>query len=613
MKEKKRFILKALIDVILVNLAIYLSLVLRFDGLIPAGYLRAYQHLVPFFTLSHLYFNYRFGLHKRLWQYSGLREMFSIINAVSCAVALNIILAYFMQERLPRSIYILTWILGIGLIGGSRIFLRMVRSGLFSTIQPKGGHPTLIIGAGQAGLMVTKELLHNNENKLKVIGFVDDDPYKQHSELLGLPILGKREDIPDLVKRYAIEEIIIALPSVPGSVIRGITRICAGLPARVRTLPGIYELIEGKVTVNQIREVNVEDLLRRDPVTLDQGEIANYVTNKTILVTGAGGSIGSELCRQIVGFCPQKLLVLGHDENPIFEIEQELKNTCPQLNVIPIIADIKDREKLRVVFERYQPEVVFHAAAHKHVPLMETHPEEAIKNNIFGTLNLAYAADRANTGIFVLISTDKAVNPSNVMGITKRAAEMIMQKYSLISKTCFVAVRFGNVLGSRGSVLDTFKEQIQHGGPVTVTHPEMTRFFMTIPEAAQLVIQAGAMAKGGELFVLDMGEPVKIIDLAKDMIRFSGFDEEDVPIDIVGIRPGEKLHEELVAPGEVVSNTKHPRIIALKPDRFDVQQFEAWLRELAYYAYTAYDPEKAAILLNSITRLSKKAKAERVS
>lgn len=613
MKEKKRFILKALIDVILVNLAIYFSLVLRFDGLVPAEYLRAYQHLVPFFTLSHLYFNYRFGLHKRLWQYSGLREMFSIINAVSCAVALNIILAYFMQGRLPRSIYILTWILGIGLIGGSRIFLRMVRSGLFSTIQPKGGHPTLIIGAGQAGLMVTKELLHNNENKLKVIGFVDDDPYKQHSELLGLPILGKREDIPDLVKRYAIEEIIIALPSVPGSVIRGITRICAGLPARVRTLPGIYELIEGKVTVNQIREVNVEDLLRRDSVALDQGEIANYVTNKTILVTGAGGSIGSELCRQIVGFCPQKLLVLGHDENPVFEIEWELKNTCPQLNVIPIIADIKDREKLRVVFERYQPEVVFHAAAHKHVPLMETHPEEAIKNNIFGTLNLAYAADRANTGIFVLISTDKAVNPSNVMGITKRAAEMIMQKYSLISKTCFVAVRFGNVLGSRGSVLDTFKEQIQHGGPVTVTHPEMTRFFMTIPEAAQLVIQAGAMAKGGELFVLDMGEPVKIIDLAKDMIRFSGFDEEDVPIDIVGIRPGEKLHEELVAPGEVVSNTKHPRIIALKPDRFDVQQFEAWLQELAYYAYTAYDPVKAAMLLNSITRLSKKAKAERVS
>jgi FlaA1/EpsC-like NDP-sugar epimerase len=378
-------------------------------------------------------------------------------------------------------------------------------------------------------------------------------------------------------------------------------------------LPGMYEIIEGKVTINQIREVDVEDLLHRDSVCLDIEDIANYVTMKRVLVTGAGGSIGSELCRQIARFYPKELILLGHDENPIFNIEKELAHEYPGLQLTSIIADIKDRERIRLIFNTAKPEVVFHAAAHKHVPLMEDNPVEAIKNNIFGTLNLAEAADRSGTGIFVLISTDKAVNPSNVMGTTKRVAEMIMQKMSTLSKTRFVAVRFGNVLGSDGSVIEVFKEQIKHGGPVTVTHEEMTRYFMTIPEAAQLVIQAGAMASGGEIFVLDMGNPIRIMDLARDMIRFSGFDEREIPIDITGVRPGEKLHEKLVASDEGVDNTRHERIMVVKPQKLNVKKFEEWLLQMAHFSYAEYNQDMLISLLNAMVPFGDTAYREQAS
>jgi len=610
MRDKKRFILKALIDVALINLAIISALILRFDGQIPQQYLQGYLRLIGFFNLTHLACNYYFGLHKRLWQYSGIHEMRSIFGAASSAVLINVGLSYFLQVGMPRSTYILTWIFSIGLLGGFRIGLRMIRSGYF-TRKNGDGPPALIIGAGQAGVMVVKELQQNRDSTLNVVGFIDDDPQKQKSELLGLPILGTRQELPALAAKHGIEEIIIAMPSAPGAVIREVTRTCANLPVRIRTLPGICDLIEGNVALSQIREVTVEDLLRRDPVSLDLEDIARYLTQRCVLVTGAGGSIGSELCRQICLFKPGKLLLLGHDENPIFEIDNELHAGYPALEIIPIIADIKDRDKLRAVFEKYKPDVVFHAAAHKHVPLMEAHPVEAIKNNIFGTYNLAQVSSEAKTGVFVLISTDKAVNPSCVMGATKRIAEMIVQSYAGLNETRFVAVRFGNVMGSRGSVLEVFREQIQRGGPLTVTHPEMTRYFMTIREAAQLVVQAGAIANGGELFVLDMGQPVKIMDLARDFIAFSGYTNKDMPINIVGIRPGEKLHEELVAPEETAEKTRHPRIIAVQPKELDADLFGEWLQELAYYAFDSYDPENLARMLKQGLEISGRVKPER--
>jgi len=394
--------------------------------------------------------------------------------------------------------------------------------------------------------------------------------------------LGTREDIPGIAKRYGVQEIIIAMPSAPGSVIRELVGICRQTKAELKTLPGLYELIDGQVTVNSIREVRVEDLLRREPVEVNLKEMSGYLKGHRVLVTGAGGSIGSELCRQVAGFNPSLLVLLGHDENPIFEIEQELRYKFPGLRLKTVIADVKDKVKINAVFDINKPQVVFHAAAHKHVPLMEANPEEAVKNNVLGTKNVADAADRAGTGIFVFISTDKAVNPTSVMGASKRVAEMLVQSMASKSDTCFTAVRFGNVLGSRGSVLPIFKEQLARGGPLTVTHPEMTRYFMTIPEAVQLVIQAGAMATGGEIFVLDMGEPVKIVDLAEDLIRFSGFEPyKDIDIEYTGIRPGEKLFEELLTAEEGTTATKHKRIYVAKANEIDEELLDEFICRFA--------------------------------
>lgn len=617
MSASKRLVVLALVDVILVNLALYLSLWLRFDGLIPGKYLNSFMHLAGYFTVVRLACFYAFGLYNRIWQYASIGELLAIVYAVTVGSAVNISLTYFLQESLPRSVFAISWGLIIGLVGAARLLWRLLREQVLFKPVVRGGRPVLIVGAGGAGAMVARELKNRNSNGggngYILVGFVDDNPGKQRQKLLGVPVLGGRSDLSRLVERYEIEEVIIAMPSAPGPVVREIVNTCRKLEVAVKTLPGMYELIDGRVTVNAIREVQVEDLLRREPVSVDLKEIAAYLKGRRVLVTGAGGSIGAELCRQVARFEPACLVLLGHDENPIFEIEQELRHKRPDLCLETVIADIKDRDKINSVFNWYKPQVVFHAAAHKHVPLMEANPEEAVRNNVLGTRNVAEAADRVGSFAFVLISTDKAVNPTSVMGASKRVAEMVVQTLAGRSQTRFVAVRFGNVLGSRGSVLPTFKEQIARGGPVEVTHPEMTRFFMTIPEAVQLVIQAGAMARGGEIFVLDMGEPVKIVDLAEDLIRLSGFEPySEIDIRFTGIRPGEKLYEEILTAEEGTTATKHKRIYIARPIDINEALLEKALAQFASRNWADHRDELLD-LLKTLVPTYQKPSREQVS
>ncbi|WP_066632866.1 polysaccharide biosynthesis protein [Desulfolucanica intricata] len=439
----------------------------------------------------------------------------------------------------------------------------------------------LIVGAGVAGGIVAEVLKKRKNCDLEPVAYVDDDPQKQNTVLHGLPVLGNREQIPSIVNKFGVKEIIIAMPSVPGEVVREIVEICHKTKTQLKILPGIYDLITGKIRICAIREVEVEDLLGRRPVSLNIDEIADYLTGRVVLITGAGGSIGSELCRQLAGFNPGLLVLLGHGENSIFDIERKLREEYPDLALIAVIADIRDSRRINRIFNCYRPEVVFHAAAHKHVPLMEKNPEEAVKNNILGTRILAKAAHLVKAKTFVFISTDKAVNPTSIMGATKRTAEMIIQRMDGLSATKFVAVRFGNVLGSRGSVIPLFKKQIASGGPVTVTHPAMERYFMTIPEAAQLVIQAGALAEGGEIFILDMGEPVSIVELAKNLIKLSGFEpEKDIRIKYTGIRPGEKYSENLYSAKEQLIATKHKRIFKVVSQKNNYSNLEEMLQFL---------------------------------
>ncbi|MHB8984319.1 MAG: polysaccharide biosynthesis protein [Eubacteriales bacterium] len=460
--------------------------------------------------------------------------------------------------------------------------------------------PVLIIGAGVAGGIVAEVLAKNKNSEFEPIGFVDDDPEKQKQLYQGLPVLGTREDISALVERYGIKEIIISIPSAPGRVVSQLVEICQKSKVRLKILPGFYDLITGRIKTSDIRDIEIDDLLGREPVSLDVEQIAGYLAGKVVLVTGAGGSIGSELSRQVAGFSPGKLILLGRGENSIYEVNQKLKEEFPHLELIPEIGDIRDRARMNKIFNRHRPAVVFHAAAHKHVPFMEKCPDEAVKNNILGTKSVAEAAYHAGAGIFVQISSDKAVNPSSVMGATKRVAEMIVQNMNHRGGVRFVAVRFGNVLGSRGSVIPLFKRQIARRGPVTVTHPEMVRYFMTIVEAAQLVIQAGAQARGGEIFILDMGQPVRILDLAQKLIRLSGFEPgEDISILLTGIRQGEKLVEQLVEEGEGVIPTKHGRIFAISECGRDFSTLEAFFKAVEDCSFT-YQDEELFTLIQSV-------------
>ncbi len=566
------------VDAILTVTAAFAAVLLRFEGFPEQARAVFLPFVLPHVLMRLVSFNV-LGMYNSVWQYASIGELVTTIKAVTGGTIVSgFALLVVLRLPIPRSVIALEWLLAIFLVGGSRLAWRIIRDGRMAFRRGRKGRPVLIIGAGDGGVLVARELRNHYRDEVNIVGFIDDDPAKQRLQIFGCPILGSRDAIPRIVKEYRVEEVVIAMPSVERSVLREIVAICQETPAKIKILPGMFDLIDGNVTVNEIREVQVEDLLSREPVKLDIDGIAGYIADKVVLVTGAGGSIGSELCRQIVGYNPRQLLVLDICENNVYDIDLELRRRT-SVPVVPLVKDIRDRAAVLEVFKTYRPHVVFHAAAHKHVPLMELNPEEAIKNNTMGTYFVAQAASLCGTDTFVLVSTDKAVNPTSIMGASKRIAEMIIQHLDRASKTKFVAVRFGNVLGSRGSVVPLFKKQIAAGGPVTVTDERMIRYFMTIPEAVQLIIQAGALAKGGEIFVLDMGEPVKIMDLAKTLIRLSGFEPGvDIPIKITGMRPGEKLFEELLTAEEGTTATANERIFVAKPTDLNTSLIEETLR-----------------------------------
>ncbi len=515
--------------------------------------------------IAHHVFAMYFGLYRKVWEYASVGELSSIVKAVTLSVVVvGLVQLVNRQDILVRALAI-TWMLHVLLIGGSRLSWRMMRTkGLWFKSKASDNElkRTMIVGAGKAGTLVARQLLNNPDNGFLPVLFVDDDKNKHGLDIYDVRVVhGETKNIDAIAKDNAIERIIIAIPTLSKQDSAELIKHCMDTGIKTQTIPLIEDVMTGKVSVTDIQDVKIEDLLGREEVKLDMDKIADQLTDKTILVTGAGGSIGSEICRQIARFGPRKLLLLGHGENSIYLIDMELRKVIgDETKIIPLIADIQDRERIIKIMDEYKPDVVYHAAAHKHVPLMEGNPMEAVKNNIYGTKNVAEASHMAGVRNFVMVSTDKAVNPPNVMGSSKRFAEMIVQNLAKRSETTFVAVRFGNVLGSRGSVIPLFKKQIAAGGPVTVTHPDMTRYFMTIPEASRLVIQAGTLARGGEVFVLDMGEPVRIVDLAKNLIRLSGYSEEDIQINFSGIRPGEKMYEELLDSDEIQDKQVFPKI-----------------------------------------------------
>lgn len=564
----------ASLDIISVILAAFISIYLRFDSnKIPANYLSLLISYMPLTVAIYLICFYLFKLYGRIWRYASATELIAIVMANIAASTAWYFISLYIGAVLPRSLYVFTGLLLIFFIGGSRLSLRfysyVMNKPKYRQIQRKK-NKVLIIGAGDAGAMLLREIERYHIANRQVVGFIDDDKNKTGKILLGVKVLGTRNELVKIAAEKGIDEIIIAMPSVKGKEIKAIISICKETNCKLTILPGLYEIIEGKVSISQLRPVDIEDLLGRDPVKLDTTAVKEYLAGKIVLITGAGGSIGSEIVRQVAKMQPKKLLLLGKGENSIYEITQELKINSPEVKTVPIIADIRDKERIKAIMDYFKPQVVFHAAAHKHVPLMEYQPAEAVRNNILGTKVVADEAAAHNVETFVMISTDKAVNPTSVMGCTKRVAEMYVQSMNKNSGTRFVAVRFGNVLGSRGSVIPLFKKQIAKGGPVTVTHPDMKRYFMTIPEASQLVLQAGAMAKGGEVFVLDMGEPVRIYDLAKDLITLSGLiPDKDIEIKITGLRPGEKLFEELLSAEDGTEKTMHKKIFTARIKEID--------------------------------------------
>ena len=539
-------------DIVTIVIVAFISLFIRFDGHIEPQYINQMVDALPLLLISYMLMFLIMHLYTRIWRYAGMREVLAVFVATTIGTALFYSSMFVFGKSLPRSVYFITWFLTTGAVGMGRMLLHYVALHYSSGDDGESGQVnTLIIGAGDAGATIAREIERYHKRSRRVIG------YKHNRLMNGFRILGNREDIPALVAKYKVEEIIIAMPSVKRDIIQEIMEICSPLKCKINILPGMYQLLDDEVLVSHLHPVSIEDLLERDEIQLDTSKVETYLKDKVVLVTGAGGSIGSEICRQVLRVKPKKLLLLGH----IYLIHQELRNIAPQDTLVPIIADIRDKNQLEQIFKNYNPDVVFHAAAHKHVPLMEIQPIAAVLNNIYGTRNVADVAGAHGVDRFVMISTDKAVNPTSVMGATKRVAEKVVLGMNHTYDTKFITVRFGNVLGSRGSVIPLFRKQIEAGGPVTVTDPEMTRYFMTIPEASQLVLQAGAMGNGGEVFLLDMGEPVKIVDLAKNMIRLSGFEpNKDIRIEFTGLRPGEKLYEELLTAGEGTNTTTHKKI-----------------------------------------------------
>ena len=550
-------------DVFALCLASFLGLFVRFDlniSRIPPEYARAALEFLPYYILASLVIFFLARMYSTMWSVAGVREALHVVAACGLASLVQIAGMMLLQLSVPRSFFLVSFAALCAEELGIRLSYRVVIS-LFGNHSKKAAKRIMIVGAGTSGSVILKEMTTSSLVNGCVVCFVDDDRNKAGKFLNGVPVAGNRNDIPRLAEEYKIDEIYIAIPSASARERKAIIEICRETGCQVKILPGIYQLINGEVSIAKLRNVEIEDLLGRDPIRVNLDEIMGYVSGKVVLVTGGGGSIGSELCRQVASHNPKQLIIFDIYENNAYDIQLELKEKYPDLDLVVLIGSVRNTHRIETVFEKYRPDIVYHAAAHKHVPLMEDSPNEAIKNNVFGTYKTAKAADKYGTKRFVLISTDKAVNPTNIMGASKRMCEMVVQMMNARSKTDFVAVRFGNVLGSNGSVIPLFKKQIEQGGPVTVTHPDIIRYFMTIPEAVSLVLQAGAYAKGGEIFVLDMGEPMKILDLAKNLIRLSGYTPDvDIPIVFTGLRPGEKLYEELLMNEEGMQDTPNKLI-----------------------------------------------------
>ncbi len=595
--ENNQLLLKKLMLVIYDSLAVavasVLALFLRFEGRysdIPHLYLeRIQQYIFVVIILTIVIFSV-FRLYGSLWSYAGATELVNVAAASILSAGMQMAVFVLVDVRMPRSYYVFY---GAGLFAFvtiSRYSYRIIRTLLKRQMSDKQCRNVLVVGAGGAGNMLVREISNSSHIHKRVVCIVDDQKSKQGSYLHGVKIMGGRKDIPELVKRYNVEEIMLAIPAAPAREIKEILDICKETGCELKRLPGVYQLVNGEVSVSALKEVDVNDLLGREPVKVDLSSILDYVSGKTVLVTGGGGSIGSEICRQVAAHNPRRLVIVDIYENSAYDIQNELKRKYPNLDLAVLIASVRNTKRMDIIFEKYRPDIVYHAAAHKHVPLMEDSPNEAVKNNVLGTLKVVQAADHWKVKRFVMISTDKAVNPTNIMGASKRICEMIIQTYNNRSKTEFVAVRFGNVLGSNGSVIPLFKKQIAQGGPVTVTHPDIIRYFMTIPEAVSLVLQAGVYASGGEIFVLDMGEPVKIADLAKNLILLSGHKPgEDISIVYTGLRPGEKLYEEMLMEEEGLQDTQNKLIHIGKPIKIDEENFLMQLENLA--EYVVQEPE----------------------
>jgi FlaA1/EpsC-like NDP-sugar epimerase len=605
-----------LTDMLIVALAGAVSFYLRL-GFKPDGiYLPSLRlYALTAMLVKPLVF-YLLDLYQRFWRYSNIYDLYRVaLGTLAGSLVTGLLFSgleslVFPSMVLPTTVPFIDWLLTMPMIGGTRLTVRLLARERLPWEGKLNGKETgqqtdhdrvLVMGAGDAGALMVEEMLHNPKLGMVPVGFLDDNRSKTGLNIYDVPVLGTRKEIPALVNQLQIDEVLIAMPTAPGKEIRGVVKICQQAGVRYKTIPGIYELIGGKVSVTQARDVSVNDLLRRDPIRIRDHENLAYLNDCVVLVTGAGGSIGSELCRQIGDKHPQELLLLGHGENSIYHTLHDLREQYPGLNMQPLIADIRDQGRIRYLFHRHQPDVVFHAAAHKHVPLMEMNVLEAVTNNILGTKQLLDAAIGNNVGCFVLVSTDKAVKPVNVMGVTKRFTELLVQDAAYRTGMGYLVVRFGNVLGSRGSVVPFFKQQIQKGGPVTVTHPDMKRFFMTIPEAVQLILQAAGIGKGEEIFVLDMGEQVKILELAEQLIRFSGYEpEKDIAIEYSGIRPGEKLSEELFYPDEKPVPTPHEKILAAEGNnKIPTEKLEQYVRECAALV-SAGDKQGVHILLKRV-------------
>ncbi|MDX8047122.1 nucleoside-diphosphate sugar epimerase/dehydratase [Gracilibacillus sp. S3-1-1] len=573
MGYKKRILLLVLLDSLIVSTAIFIASWIVYPGTQNISIATMVITSIALLLFHHV-FAFGYKLYHKVWAYASVGELIAIVKAITFTIIATGVVQFLVNDfSIYKRALIVTWLLHIILIGGSRFVWRIYRDRYMRDKEDR--QRTLIVGAGAAGAMIARQLKNEQQNtELLPVAFADDDMAKHKMQLYDLPVAGSTKEIPSLVKDLEIDHIVIAIPSLTNGALTEMVAICNSTNVKVQMVPKIEDIVSGKISVSSLKNVDVEDVLGRDPVELDINSISEYVTGNTVMVTGAGGSIGSEICRQLMRFTPSKILLVGHGEFSIYSIDMELRQKYQQkdIEIVPVIADVQDRERIFEIVQQHNPRIIYHAAAHKHVPLMEYNPHEAVKNNIIGTRNVAEAADTYGIHTFVLVSTDKAVNPTNVMGATKRVAEMVVQNLAKKSKTKFVAVRFGNVLGSRGSVIPLFKKQIEQGGPVTVTHPDMTRYFMTIPEASRLVIQAGTLCQGGEIFVLDMGEPVKIVDLAKNLIKLSGYTEAEIPIQFSGIRPGEKMYEELLGEDEVHPGAVYEKIYVGKTVDVEFEQ-----------------------------------------